>query len=333
MTVVLIGDADWGEIPFLVDAIERRGESAIVWDTGQWPGSDPVAYDVKNNVCRVSQSVLEETVTGVYMLYQTVFRELAALSSHTDKADTGPTGDENSGSDTNVNRSDQLSRLRQAREWRYFFFSTAYALKADGATVIPEPYGLKWHGMKPFMLDEFADAGVPVPPTIVTTDADRAKAFIQKHEKVVCHSINGGIEPEVLTAESYDEKEFTSLQASPVKFQGFVPGVDVRCYVLDGDVIGAFQYVFSGETFSFKKAESEQVHVEPVDLPSEAVAAVRTAIDVTPAPFGAVDLRLTTDDEFAVLEVNITGRFAASDHAGITTVADELAGYLINKSG
>lgn len=312
MSVIIIGDSSWEEISLLADAVRDQGETPIIWDTQDWPSDIPIAYDINSKYTHVYESIDPSDVTGIYALYQTVFRPIASVFYGEPDTDTG-----------NI-----MSLLDKYREWRWFFLSTMFSFGNQGSTVIPEPYGYKWHDIKPLMLDTLHQNGVPIPETIFTNEPERAKEFIQKHEKVVSHSVNGGIEPQIITTNDIQEHDFKKLHASPVKFQEFAPGDDVRCYVLDETVIGAVKYNYPQNTFSFKKCDPSSVTVTGRSLSPTVKEAAKEAIRVSPSPFGAVDIRITEDGEFEVLEVNITGRFAAGDEAGVTNVSGALAKYL-----
>jgi glutathione synthase/RimK-type ligase-like ATP-grasp enzyme len=178
------------------------------------------------------------------------------------------------------------------------------------------------------MLDCYHRNGVPVPPTLFTNDPDRVRAFVAEHGTVVAKPVTMGAAPERLTGADLTDDRLERLAAAPVQFQRYVPGEDVRAYVLDGTVVGSFRYEYGEESFSFKRADPDAVAAEPVSLSERSREAIRTAGELAPAAFGVVDCRRPPDGSVVVLETNLPGRFAAADTAGVTDVAGALAAYL-----
>jgi glutathione synthase/RimK-type ligase-like ATP-grasp enzyme len=121
------------------------------------------------------------------------------------------------------------------------------------------------------------------------------------------------------------------LAGAPIKLQEFAPGEDTRGYVVDGEFAGMIRYDYDTDAISFQCPSVDYSEIESVELSPdpEVREAVVRAGELSPSTYAAVDVRLTDDGDFTVLESNTPGRFAAHDLAGSTDVADYIAEYLV----
>lgn len=308
MVVVLIGAANREEFDMLADAVARRGAEAVVWDTRDWPSDRPVTYDVETETVTVEESYDVTDVTGVFLWAHQLFRP--RLPRFADDVETD-------GLRHTVIRLDS---------WRGVFNSLLPVFERHGATVFTRPWAQHYHDLKPFQVSQFAAEDVPVPATLVTSDPERARAFVDRHGEVVYKPVTGGAAPSRLTAAELTDAKLDRLANAPVQFQEYVPGEDVRVYFLDDEVIAASEYVtdaWSHKTVEGDPADAERVHLRPAVREAVERAATRS-----PLQFGAADVRLT-DDSFALLELNPGPRFAFHDRDAKTDVAGRIADALV----
>ena len=310
MTVLLVGGYLGHEFDALAEAVRERGDEALIVDTEEWPGERPLTLDPHEGRLSVDGTTLSvDDVTGVFVRHNGLF--VPAVRDYTDGT---VSEDDNS-----------YAALTQLREYRGLLRSVLWAVDAAGGTVLPGLDGLRWQEISVAASRRLAQAGLPVPSSLATSDTAAARAFLDRHERVVCKPVAefGGVKQ--LTPADADVLEGLT---TPVFLQALVPGTDVRCYVVDDSYLGEFEYVSGGEGFSFKSAD-EPPTAKPVDLSAAAVADAREAVSVSPMRYAAVDLRVDDDGDHTVLEVNAGGRFALADHCGVTNVADALADVLV----
>lgn len=310
MTVLLIGRVFGHEFELLREEIERRGSDVVVVDVDDWPSGKAITHDVSDESIRLgSESLSIEEVEGAFVKPLTIFN--AAVE---DRLNGVVSDDEN-----------PYSALTQLREYRGIFKSILRSLESHGATVAPNVETFVWDEITPHAYDRFRAAGIDVPETLATVDSAAAKEFLADHGKVVYKPITEFGGAYVLTE---DESEEVEDLTTPVMFQEFVPGDDVRAYVVDGEYVGQFRYVYDGGSFSYKYPEGE-VGAEPVEIPDAAREDVLAAADVLPTTYSAVDLRLDDDGSHSIMEVNSGGRFMLADSEGVTNVAEALADHLV----
>lgn len=312
MTVLLVGTYYGHEFDLLAEEIEARGEETIIVDTDDWPSQKPSTYDVANGTIQIGDHELDPaSVEGVFVRQNGLF--VPAIEDHTDgfvSEDDNP-----------------YAALTQLREYRGLFWSILRRLADGGATVAPCLEAREWQEASVHALGQLSDTGVPIPETLATGDPDAATAFLEQHGRAVCKPVAefGGVQ--LMDADDADRLENLT---TPVLFQALVPGDDVRAYVVDGEFLGAFEYVSDVDGFSFKQG-TEDPDGEPVELSESAIEDVKTAVGATPMDYAAVDLRYTEDHDHTVLEVNAGGRFMFADSRELVAVAEPLADYLLGE--
>ena len=316
MTVVIIGDIEaYKEHQLVQRAVEERGTETITVDVTDWPGDAPVEHAVGSGECVFGEPIPFDDVTGVFSMVQTVF---SPLDTHYEWFD----------------EKSERAAFTQRREWKQLFWSVMATFEEHGAKTPTPPRDHYWTFHRPLMLERYDDEGVPVPESTFTNDPDRVEAFVESHSKAVVQPVNGGRGLELIRPSDLTSERLEKLASAPIKLQEYVPGDDTRAFVVDGEFAGMVRYDYEGEAFSFQQPSVDYSDIESVALspdPDLRETVVRAG-ELVPSDYAAVDVRLTDDGEFTVLESNTPGRFAAHDLAGTTDVADRLAAYLVEPS-
>lgn len=310
MAVLLLGKHYGHEFDVLRDEIRRRGGTAEIIDTNDWPGEDPVTLHPDEGTLRFGDCVLSlDEIDGVYFRQNSLF--VPAVEDYVDgciSEDDNP-----------------YSVITQLREYRGLFRTVLKALERRNLPVAPGVGALDWQETGPHACALFESLDIPTPETLVTTDPDEVKRFVRENGKVVYKPIAELGGADVMTS---DEAEQLDGLVSPVMFQELVPGEDVRAYVIDGEYVGAFEYTAEAEAFSFKD-DPDDVAAEPIELPESVKRDVLRAVEASGLTYSAVDVRLDTDGSHTLLEANGGGRFMLSDSSGATNVTDAMVEYLL----
>jgi hypothetical protein len=313
MAVVIIGDVEaYKEHQLVREAVEERGEETFVVDVDRWPGDAPLEHTVGSGECVFGESIPFEDVSGVFSMLQSVFPE---HFPDYDWFDEKP----------------ERAAYEQLREWKQTFWSLIAAFESHGAKIPVSPTDKHWVFHRPWMLELYDDNGVPVPETTFTNDPERVETFVEKHSEAIVQPVNGGEGLELIRPSDLDPDRLKKLAGAPIKLQEFAPGEDTRGYVVDGEFAGMVRYDYDSDAISFQSPSVDYSDIESVPLSPdpEVREAVVRAGELSPSSYAAVDVRLTDDGDFTVLESNTPGRFAAHDLAGSTDVADYIAEYLV----
>lgn len=310
MAVVLLGHGELREFELLADAVERRGEEAIVRDIREWPGETPLTVRPGSDDVVFGTTVEYGEVTGVYVDVYHLFRSYEARFR--DDLDDQP-----------------YATLGQIREYRSVFETLSRIFEYHGAAVVPPLSKQHWQDRKPWQLDRYERADLPIPDTLFTNDPAEVRSFFETHDRVVYKPVTRGGPPTVMTEADLTDESLSKLATAPVQFQEFVEGEDLRVYVLDGDVVGAARY--ESEQFSFKldMKDGLEIDAHPATPSSALRDTVTRAADLAGLTFAGADVRLRSDGSYTLIELNEAPRFAAPDVKADQNVAGALADYLL----
>lgn len=155
--------------------------------------------------------------------------------------------------------------------------------------------------------------GLRVPRTLVTTQPDAARAFVQALGlgRVVFKAFLASIEEwrETRLVEAEDLQRLDLLRYAPVIFQEYIPGVDLRITVVGRQVFAAeIDARRSSYPVDMRMVIGEG-KVQAVDLPAalqDKLLALQQRLGLV---YGAIDMRRSDDGEYHFLEVNPAGQW------------------------
>ncbi|WP_276302278.1 ATP-grasp domain-containing protein [Halorussus lipolyticus] len=313
MTIVILGETDrFKEHELVREAAEERGAETVVVPVEDWPGDAPVEHTVGSGECVLGESIRFDDVTGVFSMIQTVF---PTYLPHYDWFEEKP----------------ERPAYKQLREWQQTFRSLLAIFEEHGAKIPVSPRDRYWDFHRPWMLQLYDDEDVPVPDTTFTNDPERVEEFVENHSRALVQPVNGGEGMEVIRPDDLKPERLEKLSGAPIKLQEYIPGEDTRAYVVDGEFVGQIQYGYDEDAISFKSSEVAYTDIESIRLSPDADLreTIVRAAELTPSAYAAVDVRITDDGDYTVLESNTPGRFAAHDLAGATAVGERIAEYLL----
>jgi glutathione synthase/RimK-type ligase-like ATP-grasp enzyme len=179
---------------------------------------------------------------------------------------------------------------------------------------------------KPYQVSLLAAAGLPVPETLWTNDAEAVRRFASGR-RVAYKPVAGGAATRELGPEDLDERRLATLSNAPVTFQELLPGTDIRVFILDGEIVAAYRI----ETRSLDYRQHEE-RVEPIELAPDVASICLRAADVTKLRFTGMDLKAAADGRLRILELNPSPMFLGFDRLAGTDVLGRLAGALIARA-
>jgi len=182
---------------------------------------------------------------------------------------------------------------------------------------VSPPKAIETAMMKTWQLPAARAAGLEIPQTLVTSDPDAARAFVDRLglERVVCKAFSA-------TPENWretrlvGEAEYAVLDRvalAPVIFQEFVPAeVDLRVTVVGERLFPAA--IHSQELpypldFRMFLDVGQGVRMTPATLPDDVGDALLRLLKAAGLRYGAVDMRRTPDGRHVFLEVNPAGQW------------------------
>jgi glutathione synthase/RimK-type ligase-like ATP-grasp enzyme len=184
------------------------------------------------------------------------------------------------------------------------------------------PPSTEWRNAKPVQLSLLREAGLPVPESLWTNDAQAVRQFAAGR-RVAYKPVAGGAATRELSAEDLTGERLAALALAPVTFQELLPGEDVRVYVLDGEIIASLRIISSALDFR----QNEQ-SIESITLPPEVARQCLRAAEVCGLRWTGLDMKRAADGSLKFLELNASAMFLGFDARAGTDILGRLAGAL-----
>lgn len=186
---------------------------------------------------------------------------------------------------------------------------------------------------KALQLRVAAEVGLTVPRTLVTSDPDEARTFIDGRGDAATvfktFSCTHEIWRETRLIRADELPLLDTVRLAPVIFQEYVPaGVDLRITIVGGRLFAAA--IHSQETdyeVDFRMSLG-QAEVEATTLPAEVEERLLVLMDRLGLLYGAVDMRRTPTGEHVFFEVNTAGEFLFVEELTGQPIARALAELL-----
>ena len=184
-------------------------------------------------------------------------------------------------------------------------------------TWVSPPRAIETSMMKTWQLPAARSAGLEVPETLVTSDPDEARAFVDRVGlgRVICKAFSATLEnwreTRLIGQEEYALLDQVSV--APVIFQEFVPAeVDLRITVVGEEFFTAA--IHSQELdypldFRLFLETGPGVRMTPSDLPREVEDGLLRLLKSVGLRYGAIDMRRTPEGRHVFLEVNPAGQW------------------------
>ncbi|MGB8858949.1 MAG: hypothetical protein WCC60_06825 [Ilumatobacteraceae bacterium] len=192
--------------------------------------------------------------------------------------------------------------------------------------VVNRPVAGRSNWSKPFQLTLLERAGLLVPDTLVTTDPAAARAFLERHRRVVYKSVSG-VRSIVSTIDHRRPGRLDDFGVGPVQFQQWIAGTDVRVHVV-GDRWFATKVTSDADDYRYATAVGSELEMVAVDIP---VSLARRLVELTRSMGLAVsgtDLRVTPENEWFAFEVNPSPGFTFYEAATGQPIAAAIAQLL-----
>lgn len=212
-----------------------------------------------------------------------------------------------------------------AERERHGHLTSAFrAWELAGAHFVNPTARFEVHLLKPLQSEVLARAGVKVPSSLTTNDAQAVRAFFERHGDVVYKPVGGGAL--VRRLKRADLKRLAALETAPVLFQQRIEGDEYRVTVLAGRVVGAYRLPATG-VVDAREVLEQAVKVKAPAAVAKAAVCAAAALELV---FTSVDVRVTKRGVPYVLECNPTPSVASYEAAGTSPILQALADHLVS---
>ncbi|MEM9007205.1 MAG: hypothetical protein AAGE59_27215 [Cyanobacteria bacterium P01_F01_bin.86] len=163
----------------------------------------------------------------------------------------------------------------------------------------------QFHKEKPLQLRAVEQLGVQIPKTLIGNDPIAIREFAQNHSKVIFKPVYGGahtksLEPKHLALERLE----LALQLSPIALQEYIPGTNLRVYV-----IGNALYAAEIRSAAIDFRSDQEAHIVPLEIPDKIQQQSHQIARALGLTWTAIDWRLTPEGKFVFLEANPSPMF------------------------
>lgn len=164
---------------------------------------------------------------------------------------------------------------------------------------------------KPYQWSVAQEVGLKIPETLVTTNPEKARAFIQSNRRTVFKPFLAAIQTwrETRLIEPSDMQKLDLVRYAPVLFQEYIEGVDLRITVVGNKVFAAeIDAQKTRYPFDMRMVIGE-AKIKAVQLPSALTEQLLKLQRRLGLEYGAIDMRRTKEGDYYFFEVNPAGQW------------------------
>lgn len=184
-------------------------------------------------------------------------------------------------------------------------------LRALPCPVINSPEAVAAHRFKPLQSAQVAALGFLVPATLISNSPEALREFVDGQDGgVIVKPIGGGAYARRIGPT--DLGRAASIRACPMQYQAFVPGEDLRIYIVDDRVFAGRIVTRDRDHVDFR-TDPDHHSVACTLEPADAARCVRIARTLG-LRFTGIDLRRTDAGALVFLEANPSPMFLRFEH-------------------
>jgi glutathione synthase/RimK-type ligase-like ATP-grasp enzyme len=178
-------------------------------------------------------------------------------------------------------------------------------IKACPARWVNSWEAYQFHKEKPLQLGKVQQIGVKIPQTLVSNDPEEVIEFVQAQDKAIFKPVYGGAHTQFVTQDHLEPKRLNlALSLSPITIQEYIPGTNIRSYVINKSVYSA---EIRSQSLDFREdVEAELIPVELPEFVQQQCLAIAQALLLK---WTAIDWRLNPWGEYVFLEANPSPMF------------------------
>jgi glutathione synthase/RimK-type ligase-like ATP-grasp enzyme len=192
--------------------------------------------------------------------------------------------------------------------------------------VLNRPSAMASNNSKPYQTSLIEAAGLRVPETLVTTDAEAAIQFWERHGHIIYKSLSG-VRSIVSRITPEHRSRLAEIANCPTQFQQFVPGNDWRVHVV-GKELFACEIVSAADDYRYAARSGDSVQFLPRELPDELGRGCFRVSEALRLPLCGIDLRRTPQGEWFCFEVNPSPGYSFYESATGHRISESISHFL-----
>jgi glutathione synthase/RimK-type ligase-like ATP-grasp enzyme len=191
---------------------------------------------------------------------------------------------------------------------------------------VNSPQAIDMHAIKGYQLQLLAQQGIRIPKTLITNDPTEVLAFkhLMEGAPLIYKPVRGGAHTALLTQDDLIPERLETLANGPIKLQECIDGVDIRVYIVDGEL---FAMEIQTDALDFR--EDDEAKRVPITLPPSVATDCLTVANTLGLTFTGIDLRRTPQGEYVFFEANPCPIFVGDEIQAGYPISERLVDFLI----
>ena len=302
MNILILGDASDAHAAHIQNALTQAGAAAYYLDTYQFPKQLRLSWRPDTLVgCLTLPGGLQLNFSDIHSVFWRNFSGVSVPSL--------PDANQQQ-----IALNDSMSAVRslvQACPCRWINSWQAY----------------QFHKEKPLQLSKAKQIGVAIPATLISNDPEQVREFVVFDKKVVFKPVYGGAHAKLVTEEHLQGDRLNmALSISPVTIQEYIPGTNVRSYVIGDSVYSA---EIRSQALDFREdAKAELITRDLPDYVRQQCLAITEAFMLE---WTAIDWRVKPTGEYIFLEANPSPMFIHFERQTCFPITQQLVKLLTSK--
>ncbi|MDJ0796502.1 MAG: hypothetical protein QNJ51_06650 [Calothrix sp. MO_167.B12] len=223
-----------------------------------------------------------------------------------------------------------IPEFKDARQQQVAYndsMSTLRTLMQAGSTKwINSWQAYQFHKEKPLQLSKAKQVGATIPATLISNNPQQVTKFCQTYEKVIFKPVYGGAHTEFVTEAHLEPQRLNmTLSLSPVTIQEYIPGTNIRSYVIANSV-----YTAEIRSPSVDFREDVDAELIPIELPQSMQKLCLAIAKALMLEWTAIDWRVKPTGEYVFLEANPSPMFIHFERQTGFPITEELVKLLMS---
>ena len=220
--------------------------------------------------------------------------------------------------------------LKDANQERIAFNDSLSALRsliqACPARWINSWQAYQFHKEKPLQLSTVKQLGVRIPATLVSNDPEEVIEFAQSQKRLIFKPVYGGAHTQFINQSHLQPKRLSLvLSLSPVTIQEYIPGTNIRTYVIAESIYAA---EIRSNSLDFR--EDLEAELIPIELPEYIQQQCLAITKALMLEWTAIDWRLSPEGEYLFLEANPSPMFLHFERQTAFPLTEQLVKLLMS---
>lgn len=196
-----------------------------------------------------------------------------------------------------------------------------------GVTIINPPVDTS----KYYQLFRLIDAQIPIPQTCITNSYYELQNFVSKVGQVVFKPLTGGY---YCREVNHSVLEFLrDTPSEPIIFQEYIKGLDIRVYLLNGEVISSHILENNNDYLDYRQNpafSTSEYQYTPINLPDYVIKFCANAANILGLHFTGIDLKLDEKGNYYLIECNSRPVYMDAEMKLKAPITDKLIDALEN---